>query len=174
MIEEPEALNNQAIILATNGDYTSAIACFKRAIVISQKNHLIWYNLGITYRDSGDIKNARNSLEKAFELAPENQEVLETLATLCVMDEDYSAVLRYAAKGFYLNIDNPAFWNLAGVAYFNIKKFKEASEHFEQALCLNPYYQEALFNLRDTYYELDNKIGAKECNKRLKELVVHR
>lgn len=173
MIEEPEALNNQAIILATSGDYPSAIACLKRAIIISQNNYLIWYNLGITYRDSGDLKNAIHSLKKALQLAPDNQEVLETLATVCVMAGDFPSVLRYAAKGFELNIENPAFWNLAGVAYFNIERYTDASEHFEQALSLNPYYQDALFNLRDTYYELNNKIGARECDKRLKELMFH-
>ena len=48
--------------------------------------------------------------------------------------------------------------------------FIQARQSLEQALCINPYYTDALYNLRDTYTELNNKIGAGECDKRLKEL----
>ena len=65
MTERPDKLNNQAILLASGGEYTEAIACFKRAIIIQRDNYLLWYNLGVTYRDSGDLKNAVSALEKA-------------------------------------------------------------------------------------------------------------
>ena len=38
MIERSDTLNNQAIILASDGAYTEAIACFKRAIIIDKEN----------------------------------------------------------------------------------------------------------------------------------------
>ena len=165
MIERPDKLNNEAINLASSGLYNEAIACFKRAIIIEQNNYLLWYNLGITYRDCGDLSNARKSLEKAYALVPENQEVLETLATICI-----SSALDYSYIGLELNDGNAAFWNLAGVVYFNTEAYDDASENFEMALCINPYYADALYNLRDTYCELNNKIGVEECNKKIKEL----
>ena len=36
MKEQAESLNTQALNLAQNGDYTEAIACFKRAIVVEK------------------------------------------------------------------------------------------------------------------------------------------
>ena len=36
MIERADTLNNQAIILASDGAYNEAIACFKRAIVLDK------------------------------------------------------------------------------------------------------------------------------------------
>ena len=170
MTERPDKLNNQAILLANDGQYYEAIACFKRAIVIEQNNYLLWYNLGITYRDSGDFLNARNSLEKAHQIAPERIDVLDTLSTLCINNEDYIAALNYSHDGIELAPDNSSFWNIAGVALFNMEKFDLACEHFEQALSLNPYDANALYNLRDTYTELHNHLGAKECDKRLREL----
>ena len=170
MTELPDKLNNQAIILASGGDYYEAIACFKRAITIQQNNYLLWYNLGITYRDSGDIHNARTSLEKSHQIAPERLDVLDTLSTLCINDEDYIAALDYSHKGIDLAPENSSFWNIAGVALFNLEEYELACEHFEQALCKNPYDANALYNLRDTYEELHNNAGAKECEKRLKEL----
>lgn len=170
MTERPDKLNNQAIILANGGDYYEAIACFKRALTIEQNNYLLWYNLGLTYRDSGDIKNARLSLEKALHIAPERLDVIDTLSTLCINDEDYEAALAYSQDGIDLAPDNSSFWNIAGVALFNMEKFDLACEHFERALCFNPYDANALYNLRDTYEELHNHVGAKECENRLKEL----
>lgn len=55
MKENPEILNSQAIELASHGQYVEAIACFKRAITIARDNSLLWYNLGITYRDRKSV-----------------------------------------------------------------------------------------------------------------------
>ena len=65
MRESPENLNTQAIELAQQGNYPEAIACFKRALSLERYNHLLWFNLGITYRDAGDLQKARHALEKA-------------------------------------------------------------------------------------------------------------
>mgnify|MGYP004450822547 FL=1 len=85
MTEKPEKLNNQAILLASDGAYNEAIACFKRAITIEKDNYLLWYNLGVTYRDAGELEEARKALSTAFSIAPENMDVEETYATICLM-----------------------------------------------------------------------------------------
>ena len=169
MRERPDKLNNQAILLASGGEYTEAIACFKRAIIIERNNYLLWYNLGITYRDSGDLANARASLEKAHQIAPEKQDVLETLSTMCIQQEDYEGSLMYSQEGLENWPENPGFWNLTGVAFFNMEKYDLASESFEHAISLNPYYADALYNLRDTYIQMNNKTGADECTRKLKD-----
>ena len=85
MTERSDTLNNQAIILASDGAYNEAIACFKRAIVIDKENYLLWFNLGVTYRDAGNLLEAERALETAHNIAPENEEVAETYATICLM-----------------------------------------------------------------------------------------
>ena len=72
--------------------------------------------------------------------------------------------------GLDTNEANPHFWNLMGVINFQKKDFKEAANFFEQAVYINPYYEDALINLRDTYEELGNKNGMSECQKKLDEL----
>ena len=170
MTERADKLNNQAILLASGGECTEAIACFKRAIIIQRDNYLLWYNLGITYRDCGDLKNARAALEKSHQIAPEKNDVLETLATICIQQEEFEEALDYSQEGLDLNPLHPGLWNLRGVSLFNLELYDQAGESFEQALCINPYYAEALYNLRDTYYQLNNPTGAEECDKRLKNL----
>ena len=170
MFESYEKLNNQAIEHASKGEFTEAIACFKRAISIQNQNPMLWFNLGITYRDSGDMKAAYTALETSFTMDPYNDEVIETLADVCFHTNRLDEAFRYCVFGLNVNPYNSHIWNNMGVIYFNQKDFGAAEESFEQALTLNPYYYDALHNLRDTYSELNNSRGAAECNKKLKEL----
>ena len=61
MTEDPSNLNTQAIELANRGSYVEAIACFKRAITMDRNNPLLWYNLGVTYRDANHLHHAKNA-----------------------------------------------------------------------------------------------------------------
>ena len=87
MLERSDTLNNQAILLASDGAYNEAIACFKRAIIIDKENYLLWFNLGVTYRDAGNLTEAENALETAYRMAPEKEDVAETFATICLMQK---------------------------------------------------------------------------------------
>ena len=170
MIERSDTLNNQAILLASDGAYNEAIACFKRAIVIDKENYLLWFNLGVTYRDAGKLQDAENSLETAWRIAPEKEDVAETFATICLMQKKYSKVQNICMDSLDLNPINPHLWNLLGVTEFQCENYEEASSYFEQAVSINPYYSDALYNLRDTYSVLQNKKGEAACNVRIKEL----
>ncbi|MCQ2575767.1 MAG: tetratricopeptide repeat protein [Treponema sp.] len=170
MIEQPDKLNNQAIQLSSEGDFASAIACFKRAILLQQDNYLLWYNLGVTYRDAGELSNARNALKKAYDMKPSNEDVVEALVTVCLQLERISEAAFIVKNALNQDHYNSRFWNLLGVTYFQKEKYEEACSCFEDAVSLNPYYKDALFNLRDTYNQLDNTAGELECAKRLSEL----
>jgi tetratricopeptide (TPR) repeat protein len=169
--ENAENLNTQAIELASQGAYPEAIACFKRAISMETANILLWYNLGITYRDSGDLERAKTTLEYANDLAEEtDEEILETLSLVCFTLGEMDEAFMYCMDGLDLNDRNPHLWNTLGVLFFNRADYVEAGAAFENAVSLSPYYYDALYNLCDTYIELDNKAGADECERRMAEL----
>ena len=170
MLERSDTLNNQAILLASDGAYTEAIACFKRAIVIDKNNYLLWFNLGVTYRDAGKLTDAENALEMSFNMAPEKEEVGETYATICLMQKKFSKVFQICTEALDFNPLNPHLWNLLGVTEFQQESYEEASSYFEQAVSINPYYPDALYNLRDTYSVLGNLKGEAACNARIREL----
>ncbi|MCR5613100.1 tetratricopeptide repeat protein [Treponema sp.] len=170
MIERAESLNTQAISLAANGDFTEAIACFKRALVVEKSNYLLWFNLGVTYRDAGKLNSAKECLLKAYDIEPCDQDVIETLAIICLSMEQTEEALMYCTEGLYYYPLNAHLWNTMGVIYFSQALYKDASEAFERAISINPYYYDALFNLRDTYDELGNKVGKEECIQRMRGL----
>ncbi|MCH5288848.1 MAG: tetratricopeptide repeat protein [Treponema sp.] len=170
MRETPEKLNTQAIELAQQGNYTEAIACFKRALSLERHNHLLWYNLGITYRDAGDLTNARIALERAYEINDEDDDIVETLAVTCFHMGDYVTATEYCTDGLATNSDNAHLWNLLGVINFNRDEYALAAESFEQAITINPYYYDALYNLRDAYAELGNKAGVAMCEQQMRHI----
>ncbi len=170
MIERADKLNNQAIILASDGNYSDAIACFKRAIVLDRTNCLLWFNLGVTYKTTGDLLLAKKALITSHKLDSNNDDVTETLATICLHLKEYDAVEDYCYEGLDNNPTNPNFWNLLGVRFFQAEDFDNASDCFEKAISINPYYKDALYNLKDTYSELHNRIGEEECDIRLKQI----
>lgn len=170
MIETAERLNNQAILLAADGSYKEAIACFVRAITIEKDNSLLWYNLGLTYRDSGDLKDAEDSLLKAHYLSPFDSDIIEELTLIFYQEGKILEAMQFCTMGIFNNPESSRLWNTQGVLLFNQEDYNEASISFERAVVLNPYYYDALFNLRDTYAKIGNKAGEQECAKRLKEL----
>lgn len=170
MLENCEKLNNQAIIYAQKGEYDEAIACFKRALTMQKENYLLWYNLGLTYRDAGDLFNAKKTVEQAHSINPSDEEIIETLSHICFTMGNLDEALFYSTSGLKLNLENPRLWNLTGVINFNKAEYDLAAEAFEHAVTLNPYYQDALFNLRDCYEEVGNTKGVEECKKRLSSL----
>ncbi len=170
MTERSDVLNNQAILLASDGEYKEAIACFKRAIIIEKDNYLLWFNLGVTYRDAGNLNEAQKALKTAWSIAPTNEEVAETYATVCLMQGNLELVQEICIESLDMNPLNPHMWNLMGVTEFQSEHYEEASSYFEQAVSINPYYLDALYNLRDTYTTLKNTNGEAACNARLKEI----
>ena len=110
MLETSENLNIQAIELASQGCYKEAIACLKRALVIDKKNYLLWYNLGITYRDSGHPKDAKNALLQAYNLNDIDEELLETLSLVCFsLNEIDEAYWSKDSKSFAYKTNNKVY-----------------------------------------------------------------
>lgn len=170
MRETVHSLNERAIELSDTGDYTGAIACFRRAITVERNNHLLFFNLGITYFHAGDLARAKNALLQARRLKGDESETLGMLAIVCKELGEKEDALLYCAEALGADSRNPTVWNTIGAIHFSAEAYGDACEAFEQAVTLNPYYYDALFNLRDTYDELGNRPGVEACEKQLAAL----
>lgn len=170
MTEQIDKLNNQAIQLAAKGQYEESIACLKRAITIDKNNYLLWFNLGVTYRDAGMLEEAEFALKASYTLEPMNEDVIETYATICLNLKKYDKATDICQEGLDINPLFYHLWNILGVVEFQNKNYSNAAEYFEQAVSIYPYYLDALYNLKDTYAELKNKKGQHECQLKINEL----
>lgn len=172
MTENIASLNTQAIEFAEQGQFYEAIACLKRAISIERYNQLLWFNLGVTYRDAGNLTDAKSALIKAHEIDEDDDEIIETLALVCFNQGCNEEAMAYCLEGLAKNSQNAHLWNTLGVIYFNTNDFHLACEAFENAVTINSYYYDALFNLRDTYEELGNKSGYQMCVEQMKNIAL--
>ncbi|MBQ9627580.1 MAG: tetratricopeptide repeat protein [Treponema sp.] len=170
MQESADFLNNQAIELASRGNFTEAIACYKRAITIERENSLLWFNLGVTYQKQGDLRAAKRAFSNALEMNPADEESAEQLAIVCLERKEFMEAAEHCRFGLEQNPVNAHLWNTLGVIFFNQEEYPTAAESFERAVSINPYYYDALYNLRDTYSELGNKAGEAVCEERLSKL----
>ena len=170
MQESADFLNNQAIELTSRGDFSEAIACYKRAITIERENSLLWFNMGITYQKQGDLRGAKRALLTAYNLEPSDEDTIEQLSIVCLERKEFLEAVQYCQTGLDQNPVNAHLWNTLGVIFFNQEEYEMATEAFERAVSINPYYYDALYNLRDSYSELGNKAGAADCQERLSKL----
>ncbi len=168
MVQTASRLNAQAIDLASKGNFSDAILCLQEAIQIENDNYLLWFNLGVTYRDAGNYTMAIDSLKQAWALNQEDTDTIGTLALIYFNHGDIITAMNYCRIGIKANNKDCNLWNTLGVIYFNEANYVKAQECFELAVTINPYYYDALFNLRDTYEELGNKTGYESCVTQMK------
>ena len=168
MKESAQILNNNALHLIEKGELEGATEFLKRAATIDPDNPLIWFNLGVTLRDAGNLLEARQALERAHEIDGDDEQISDTLAIVCMNLGDTESALALCAEGLERNELNPRVWNTFGVLYFNRNELDLAAEAFEHAVTIDPYYYDALFNLRDTYEETGNEAGMQRCIEQMK------
>ena len=102
MQESADFLNNQAIELTSRGNFTEAIACYKRAITIERENSLLWFNLGITYQKQGDLRAAKRAFSTALEMNPQDEEAAEQLAIVCLERKEFMEAAEHCQRGLDL------------------------------------------------------------------------
>jgi Tfp pilus assembly protein PilF len=158
MEETPAYLNDSAVTLAAEGLHREAIACLRKGLLIEPENGILWFNLALSYRALGKREEVRDSLLKAAHDKPLDVDVLDTLGVvLHELGEDSASEECYRNA---LDIDpgNGRVWNNYGVLMFSQERFTEACDSFEKSVTLIPDFDDALYNLRDTYEEL-GRIG---------------
>jgi superkiller protein 3 len=163
MEETPEYLNNSAIALAAEGLHEEAIACLRKALLSDPKNGVLWFNLALSQHALGKREESRESLLRAARETPLDVDVLDTLGVvLHELGEDSSAEECYR-NALEINPSNGRVWNNYGVLQFSQERFGEAVKSFETAVTLVPDFDDALYNLRDTYGELGRTEDMEKC-----------
>lgn len=164
MEETPEYLNNSAVAFAADGAHEEAIACLRKALLSDPKNGVLWFNLALSQRALGRREESRESLLRAARETPLDVDVLDTLAVvLHELGEDAPSEECYR-NALEINPANGRVWNNYGVLQFSQERFDEATKSFETAVTLIPDFDDALYNLRDSYDELGRTADRDKCS----------
>lgn len=152
------------------GNFESAVACYKRALK-SQPNLVeVHYNLGNTYLDQKIYPKALSSYRKALALKPD------------YMDAHYNSGIAYFEQGLLddalasyqkaseLDPDRAATWYNMGIIYQQQKLLDRAIDSYQTAVKLKPDFAQAYNNLANVLDERQRTPEAASCYQKALEL----
>ncbi len=163
----PQGFYNMGVLFANMGQTDSALAYFKKAQAVAAANpkdfakdrNAATFNLAAMYQRAGDHALAVEELEKYVGWDPNDTDAKRALATslralgkneeAAALDKEVLAAA--AASGTMSTGDMMSM----GINFFNDKKFAEAADAFRQVLAKQPYSRDAMYNLANAYYALE-------------------
>lgn len=116
-------------------DWRDSLSLWQATVATAPASVRGQYNLGVAILGEGDLLGARAALERAHELAPDDRDVLLTLATLYGRLGEYDTAERLAMRAIELQRDGRAF-TVLGWAQVSQGKGPAAVESFETAIAL--------------------------------------
>ena len=143
--ESPEELLADARQQREKADYAAATIQLKNLLQKSPDNAEARYLLGVTYVDTGDFRSAEKELQRALELRYDPVKVIPPLGKSLLMLGEFQKVLDQArVEGEASNAVQAEILTLRALASLGLRRNKEASELFDQALVKQPEFADAL------------------------------
>ena len=169
-----------------NDYWKDAVPFYERALKYSPQNDKIHNNLGLVYRQKGNIGKAEALYKKAIELNPRNVNAYNNLANLYqAIGNDEEAIDLYK-KAIEINSNYAmAYYNL-GLVYYNMGNKEEAKESYKKAIEINRdnpfahnqlarlYYYEKEYDLAIKHLDIAGELGHPLDNKLAEELKSYR
>jgi adenylate cyclase len=126
-------------VLPTDEGYTKAREAAEKAIAIDPDNGQAYSTLAWNYDNyAGDYATAAGYYQKALALAPNDDKVLNGVATLLQTLGRYDEAVTIYTKLTERDPVNPTPYNNLGVVYINTRDFGAATRAFDKALALSP------------------------------------
>lgn len=166
----PNCHFNLASLYIKNGENDLAISSLKRTISINKLFYDAVLNLGFIYLKKLDFNNAKYYFNNAIEIKPESSEAYYNLALTHQKSKEFQlAKLNYEKSIIY----NPKYahaYNNLGIILTQSGEIDESIIKFSRALELISNFQEALFNLANSYLKINNLNNAVDCFNSLYEM----
>jgi tetratricopeptide (TPR) repeat protein/ADP-heptose:LPS heptosyltransferase len=152
----PVALRIVGVAARRAGRLDESIEQLTQAANLDPGAHALWFELGVTYLDRLDHKQAFECFLRCHQACPQFQPACINLAGILEQQERYEEAIPWALKAVELNPDcHMAHYNLAN-NYREVGQLREAIAHYERAATINPQYARADWNLGICHLHLGN------------------
>ncbi len=114
------------------------------------------YKMGLSYLSEGNLQMAFVELNKAYQISPNDKDVINSLGFVYMQLEEYEKAKELFSKAISIDPQFSEAHNYLGVVYFRTGKMSEAIDSFKTALS-NLLYRNpeiAFYNLGMVYYRL--------------------
>lgn len=122
--------------------WQQAIRCLSHALSIREDLECRDYLSQALIQDN-QLTAAYEELQKLHEAEPENQEILQRMANVAFVMEDYGAMASSCEKALLISKDNPEIYYLYGRACMGQEDLTNAIAMFTKAISLNEDYGDA-------------------------------
>ena len=147
----PDAWNNLGVLATRENHVDDSIACFRRALQLNPKHLLSLDNLGNAYRLQKRWSDAREVLEQAVQVSPDDPEANYSLGMVSAQIDDTAQAYEYLQRALRARPDYPEALNNLGVLYLVTQRRDEAVASFEKCIRVAPAFDQAYLNLARVY-----------------------
>jgi arylsulfatase A-like enzyme/Flp pilus assembly protein TadD len=168
-------VSEYGIALVRNGRYQKGIEVLESSLRLFDQDAEVWDSLGTAYGSLGDLGKAREDLERALALAPDdaiiNGNTGALYVTMALRDRDRELArqaIPFFEKALEADPALPSVYNGLAGAQRLVDRRDDAIANWERAVALDPRFDLPLYNLAVAYLEKGDKGRAFEsCQKYL-------
>ena len=120
-------------------------------------------NLGLIYKNTGEIEKAKSCFKKVIEINPEITETQNNLGLIFQQFGENDKAINCFKKSIKIDPNySSAYYNIASI-FHKMGKFEIAKNYYENAIKIKPNYAEAYNNLGILFKKLGESQKAKNC-----------
>ncbi len=152
---------SMGIIEEGNGNIKKAIHYLKKAFNM-EKSGEIAHEISSCYLQVNDTTNAKNYINQAISLNPNNTDHRFMLVNIYLLEKDNKNAINELKKITTLQEDShETYFDIASI-YQNIGNYEKAIHYYNKTLKIDENHKNSLYNLGNIYFTLSQKRKAKE------------
>jgi tetratricopeptide (TPR) repeat protein len=144
----------EAVSAQSAGDTSAAVSAYQRALAIRHDVPEVWANLGLMQHQLRDYAGALKSFRAANQLQPKLFVPLLFLGIENLQLGNKTDAIRYLLMAQQIHTNDAEIYMNLGRAYFDLRKFEDASAAYRRTTELNTKNGEAWYRLGITYLEM--------------------
>jgi len=142
--ERPESCINLGLLSIRLQQYQQAEAYYNKALELDAVFTHAHVNLADLYRAQGDDSKAKDVLDKAKSIAPDDAAIRHSLGLLQIRLDNNDSALAELSKAVELQPNNSRYRYVYAIALHSVGKIKQAIAMLEELLSQSPGYRDGL------------------------------
>ena len=130
----------EGISASENGDFSTAVKQFKKALKVDKEFAFAWDNLGLAYRKLEKYDKAIEAYEKSIEIDPYGLMPIQNIAIAYQYQEQYGKAIEAYKRLALIDKDNPEVaYGIGSIYALKLNEYEKALDYMCQAF--NAYTQ---------------------------------
>jgi tetratricopeptide (TPR) repeat protein len=157
--DDPEALNAIGVAHFGNRNYAEARTYYHQALKFSNEPEnandaaVYWANIGLTWRDEGNLAEAKEAYKHSLELNPESADNQNYTGVVYYRDGDYATAIKHYTRAIEL-APTYTFYENVGLVYTDKEEYEEAITYFKKAIEADETSHSSINYLGNVYFRM--------------------